>query len=126
MKNLFFMGGPLFMGILTLLFITMVLWMVFHFIRAYHAKEGSKEIALRNLKYGKSIGLFALIIGILGQLIGLYSAFEAIERAGDISPTMVYGGIKVSMISTLYGITIFLFSLAMWFFASLLIEKRLK
>ena len=124
MKNLFLMGGPLFMSILTILLITMSGWIVYHLIVAYNSQQTNLEKTLRKLKYGKSIGLFAMIIGIFGQLLGFFDAFSAIEKAGDISPALVYGGIKISMISTLYGIFIYLFSLLLWFTASLLIERN--
>ncbi|MFW5821363.1 MAG: MotA/TolQ/ExbB proton channel family protein [Bacteroidota bacterium] len=53
-------------------------------------KDYSSPASLReNLSYIKPIGLFAMITGILGQLIGLYSAFNAIEEAGDVSPAMI-------------------------------------
>ena len=125
MKDLFFMGGTLFMGILTILLLIMIGWSLYHFIAAYGAKQSNLEIVLRRMGYGKSIGLFAMITGIFGQLIGFYEAFSVIEHAGDISPAMVYGGIKVSMITTLYGISIYLISLVLWFVASLIIESRL-
>ncbi len=118
------MGGPLFMGILTFLLVVMTVWIVYHTIKGYTSQQVQQEKALRQLKYGKSIGLFAMVTGIFGQLIGFYEAFTAIEQAGDISPALVYGGIKVSMITTLYGITIYLFSLLLWFIASQLVERR--
>lgn len=124
MKNFFFMGGPLFISILTIVMVVMAVWTLYHFISGYKSVQLSRETILRRLGYGKSIGLFAMIIGILGQLIGLYDAFAAIEKMGDISPSMVYGGIKVSMITTLYGIFIYLVSLILWFVTSAIIEKR--
>jgi biopolymer transport protein ExbB/TolQ len=124
MKNFFSMGGPLFMSILTIVMVVMAVWILYHFISGYKSVQLSRETILRRLGYGKSIGLFAMIIGILGQLIGLYDAFAAIEKMGDISPSMVYGGIKVSMITTLYGIFIYLVSLILWFVTSAIIEKR--
>lgn len=124
MKNFFFMGGPLFISILTIVMVVMAVWTLYHFISGYKSVQLSRETILRRLGYGKSIGLFAMIIGILGQLIGLYDAFAAIEKMGDISPSMVYGGIKVSMITTLYGIFIYLASLILWFVTSAIIEKR--
>lgn len=123
MKNLFFMGGPLFMSILTILFVLMTVWIVYHLVVFMSKTDVTKEKALRQLKYGRSVGLFAAITGITGQLVGLYYAFSAIEEAADISPAMVFGGIKVSMITTLYGIIIFLFSLLLWFVASQLVER---
>ena len=72
------------------------------------------------------MGLFTMITGILGQLIGLMMAFSAIERAGDISPGMVYGGLKVSMYTTLYGIFIYLLSILFWFILDLWHHKKLE
>ena len=126
MRNLFFMGGTLFMSILTILFLIMLIWFIYHFIAAHNAKQSSPEIVLRRIGYGKSIGLFAMITGIFGQLIGFYEAFSVIENAGDISPGMMYGGIKVSMITTLYGISIYLTSLIIWFLSSIVIERKLE
>lgn len=125
MKDLFFMGGALFMSILSLLLIVIVSWIAYHFIITYFSKNPLQKKSLRKLQYGKSIGLFALIFGILGQLIGLYQAFSVIEEVGNISPNLIYGGIKVSMIPTFYGIIIYLLSILLWFTASILIEKNL-
>ncbi|BAX80145.1 MotA/TolQ/ExbB proton channel family protein [Labilibaculum antarcticum] len=126
MKDMFFMGGPIFMGILSLLLIAMVSWIAYHFIGVLFSKNTILEQTLRKVGYGKSIGLFALIIGILGQLLGLFNAFSVIEQAGNISPSVIYGGIKVSMIPTFYGIIIYLLSILLWFVASILIEKKLE
>lgn len=54
------------------------------------------------------VGLFAFVLGIFSQGIGLYQAMGAIEAAGNVSPALVMGGLKVSMIAPLYGLTIFL------------------
>lgn len=54
------------------------------------------------------VGLFAFVLGIFSQGVGLYQAMSAIEAAGGVSPEMVMGGLKVSMIAPLYGLTIFL------------------
>lgn len=112
------------MSILTILFLIMVVWIVYQFISGLNHDPSDKESVLRKIKYGRSVGLFALITGILGQLVGLYSAFSAIERASDISPAIIFGGIKVSMITTFYGILIYLISIILWFVASALIERR--
>ena len=56
----------------------------------------------------KNAGLLAVITGILGQLIGLFSAFEAIQQMGSVSPAMLASGLKVSMITTIYGVIIYI------------------
>ena len=86
------MGGPLFMGMLTLIFIALIVAAVL--------KKGVKEI-----------GLLALAIGFLGQLIGLMGAFEGIEAMGGVSQSMLAGGLKVSSITSIYGLLIYIISL---------------
>ena len=124
MKELFYMGGPLVLGILTTLLVIMVA-IAIYFSTSIASGKASEKINFRHqLTYLKSVGLFTMIMGILGQLIGLMGAFNAIERASDISPVVVFGGLKVSMISTLYGIIIYLFSILIWFILDLWYHKN--
>ena len=43
-------------------------------------------------------------LGFLGTVIGMVQAFDDIERAGDISPTIVAGGMKVALLTTVFGL----------------------
>lgn len=43
-------------------------------------------------------------LGFLGTVIGMVMAFDQIEGAGDISPTIVAAGMKVALITTIFGI----------------------
>jgi biopolymer transport protein ExbB len=45
-------------------------------------------------------------LGFLGTVIGMVMAFDEIQRVGDISPTVVAGGMKVALITTIYGIVV--------------------
>ena len=45
-------------------------------------------------------------LGCLGTVIGMVMAFDDIQRAGDISPTVVAGGMKVALITTIFGIIV--------------------
>ena len=45
-------------------------------------------------------------LGFLGTVIGMVMAFDQIQRAGDISPTVVAGGMKVALITTIFGIVV--------------------
>ena len=46
------------------------------------------------------------MLGFLGTVIGLVVAFDAIEVAGDISPTLVAGGMKIALITTVFGLIV--------------------
>lgn len=46
----------------------------------------------------------APLLGFLGTVVGMIQAFDAIEQAGDISPTLVAGGIKVALLTTAGGL----------------------
>ena len=55
------------------------------------------------------ISLFVAIapsLGFLGTVVGMVQAFDDIEKAGDISPTVVAGGMKVALITTIFGLIV--------------------
>jgi biopolymer transport protein ExbB len=55
------------------------------------------------------ISLFIAIapmLGFMGTVIGMIAAFDSIEAAGDISPSLVAGGIKVALITTVSGLIV--------------------
>lgn len=93
MLDLFYEGGTLFMTILTILLLGVI-------VCFWKFPEWIKEV-----------GLLALSIGILGQVIGLYGAFKGIEQMGEVSQQMMAGGLKVSSIPTIYGLLIYILSI---------------
>ena len=66
------------------------------------------SVQMSQLENGLSwIQLFisiAPMLGFMGTVIGMIAAFDAIEAAGDISPNLVAGGIKVALITTVFGL----------------------
>ena len=46
------------------------------------------------------------MLGFMGTVIGMIAAFDSIEAAGDISPSLVAGGIKVSLLTTVFGLIV--------------------
>ena len=69
---------------------------------------GSVQVA--NMEKGCSwIKLFIALapsLGFLGTVIGMVMAFDQIQEAGDISPTIVASGMKVALITTIFGIVV--------------------
>jgi len=97
MIDLFFEGGPVYMGILTIILTVLVAV----FLYAISKKSDFSFFI-------KQIGLLGLVVGVLGQLQGLYQMLDAVQSLESVSPAMLAGGLKVSLISTFYGFIIFL------------------
>lgn len=110
MIDLFYMGGPLFMGILTIILIIAVAVAVYIYVQG-----GRESTKAPSASLVKEIGIFGLIFGIFGQFMGLYQAFSAIEQMGSVSPALLAGGLKVSVITTIYGMIIFVISWLLYF-----------
>ena len=69
------------------------------------------------------IGLFialAPMLGFMGTVVGMVAAFDSIQAAGDISPTLVAGGIKVALLTTLLGLIV---AVILQLFYSYLVSK---
>lgn len=48
----------------------------------------------------------APMLGFLGTVVGMIQAFDKIQSVGDISPTIVAGGIKVALLTTVFGLIV--------------------
>ena len=84
------------------------------------AKEGIEIVEKSIVSYGSVqmgllerglswISLFislAPMLGFMGTVIGMIGAFDAIEEAGDISPSLVAGGIKIALLTTVFGLIV--------------------
>ena len=104
MLTFFYERGLGFMSVLTVLLVAI-------FFAAWKAPRWVKEI-----------GLFALLFGFLGTILGLYQVLIALrdiagtEGAGSsigslIPPGVLCGGLKVTLNTAIYGICIYLVSL---------------
>ena len=93
--QLFVEGGYVFMSIITLMLVAL-------FFAAWKAPAWIKEI-----------GLLALAFGFLGTLLGFRSAAEFIQSQAEISPNVIWGGVKVGLIPVVYGIIVYLVSLVL-------------
>jgi len=93
-------GGPLFMVPLVLIIIAIVVLFVIGLL-------GKKKIIHTNQLIGH-LSLFGMIWGFLGSTIGLISAFDAIESVDGISQSMFAGGLKVALLTTVFGLITFL------------------
>lgn len=81
-------------------------------------------LLVSNMEKGCSwIRLFIAVapsLGFLGTVIGMVMAFDQIQTAGDISPTIVAKGMKVALITTIFGIIV---AIVLQFFYGYILSK---
>ena len=99
-----------------------------------HIKEPLEQIDRQLTNYGSVlvsnmekgctwIRLFIAVapsLGFLGTVIGMVMAFDRIQTAGDISPTIVAEGMKVALITTIFGIIV---AIILQFFYNYILSK---
>ena len=99
-----------------------------------HIKEPLEQIDRQLTNYGSLqvsnmekgctwIRLFIAVapsLGFLGTVIGMVMAFDRIQTAGDISPTIVAEGMKVALITTIFGIIV---AIVLQFFYNYILSK---
>ncbi len=85
-----------------------------------NAGEGPEAVEKAIVSYGSVqmgllekglvwISLFIAIapmLGFMGTVIGMIQAFDRIEAVGDLSPSVVAGGIKVALLTTVFGLVV--------------------
>jgi biopolymer transport protein ExbB len=69
---------------------------------------GSVQMGLleKNLSWIQLFISIAPMLGFMGTVIGMIMAFDSIQIAGDVSPQLVASGIKVALITTVFGLII--------------------
>lgn len=60
----------------------------------------------KNISWISLFIALAPMLGFMGTVIGMIEAFDAIEAKGDISPSLVAGGIKVALLTTVFGLIV--------------------
>jgi hypothetical protein len=112
MFDLFVSGGVTFMTLVTL----PAIFMLYFAAKAAGALYGKKATYQPGkLYYIRFFGMLSLVLGVLGQIIGLYEAMKYISQMGEVSQQVLAGGINVSFITTLYGFAVFLIAHIIWF-----------
>ena len=83
---------------------------------------GSVQMGLleKNLSWISLFISVAPMLGFMGTVIGIIQAFDKIQEQGDVSPTVVAGGIKVALITTVTGLIV---AIILQFFYNYLISK---
>jgi len=92
-----------------------VFFLAIRFIILYRSNKNPQKLKRANDAI-LFVGSLGFLIGISGQMIGLMSAFDAIQKAGsDIAPQAIAGGLKVTFIAPSFGMALLLISAIIWF-----------
>lgn len=125
MIDLFIEGGIVFMGLLTLVLLAVLIIGVRQFLLINNGNVSTDQ-ALVSIDLIRKVGLFGMVLGIFAQLRGLYQMFDAVQEINNVSPALLAGGLKVSMITTEYGVIIFLIAYLIWFGLKAMIQSKNK
>ncbi len=109
-----FMGGISFMLPIYIMWIVVIFFTIKFLLNYFSKNKDLKKLAKQNSLI-IFIGSFAFLFGLLGQIIGMYQALVCVQKAGDISPALIAGGLRISLLAPLYGFVLFLISGIIWF-----------
>jgi hypothetical protein len=60
-------------------------------------------------------GVFAVVLGVLGTLLGIVQAAQAIELAGGVDSALAWGGVRLSLPPTIFALLLFGAAALAWF-----------
>ena len=98
----FYEGGPFFMSCILICLLLSLYFIVRGII-------GLKKplVINKNLRLTSDVSLLGLVVGFLGSIIGLITAFDSVEALGNPEPALFAGGLKVSLLTATFGLFTF-------------------
>lgn len=99
-------GGVFFMSLILICF----LFSVFFIVKGIISNKTNNALSKKMLKLGIDSSLLGLVIGFFASVIGLITAFDTIEAMGDADPAVFAGGLKVSLLTAVFGLFTFAIS----------------
>lgn len=59
-------------------------------------------------------GFLCALLGVLGTVVGLTIAADSVSRAGSASPVLIWGGVKVALSTTVFGLCLLTVAVVAW------------
>ena len=101
--NRFMEGGALFMSLVLIC----LLISIYFTVKSLLNIKTNIEISKKMLKHISDSGTLGLALGIMGLFLGLIAAFDVLETTGGAAPSIIAGGLKVALLSPLFGLFTF-------------------
>ncbi|WP_192349362.1 hypothetical protein [Algoriphagus sp. Y33] len=92
---------------MTLVLLCLVLATFFTF-KAFAHLNGEQANFLKYKKLINQVALLGLVISFANSLLGLIQGFDALEASGGAEPAILAGGLKITLLSPLFGLTVFI------------------
>ncbi len=102
----FYEGGPLFMSLILIC----LLLSIFLLVRGFLSLKKDILKSKKMLSLAIDSSLLGLVLGFLGSIIGLITAFDTVEALGNPDPAIFAGGLKVSLLTATFGLFSFVVS----------------
>ena len=99
-------GGPLFMSLILIC----LLLSLFFLVRGFLSVKTNGDLSSKMLKLTIDSSLLGLVLGFLGSVIGLITAFDSVEAMGSPDPAIFAGGLKISLLTATFGLLTFVIS----------------
>ena len=97
-------GGPLMMSLITICLILSIVFL----IKGFSSLNTNLNQSKKMLSLAVDSSLLGLVIGFFGSVIGLITAFDSVEAMGNPDPSVFAGGLKVSLLTAVYGLFSFI------------------
>ena len=104
--NRFLEGGALFMSLI--LFCLLI--SIYFTAKSVLNIKNNIEVSRKMLKHINDTSVLALALGVMSAFIGLISAFDVLEASGGAEPAIIAGGLKIALLSPLFGLFTFCIS----------------
>ncbi|AUC81228.1 MotA/TolQ/ExbB proton channel family protein [Lacinutrix sp. Bg11-31] len=98
--NPFVEGGPVFMSLILIC----LLLSIFFIIKGFLSLKANEAVSIKMIKLTVDSSLLGLVLGFLGSVIGLITAFDSIQSMGNVDPNIFAGGLKVSLLTATFGL----------------------
>ena len=104
--NRFLEGGTLFMSLILICLLLSIYFMT----RGFLSVKTNPVLSKKMLALINDSGTLGLALGFFSAFLGLITGFDAIEASGNAEPAILAGGIKVALLSPLFGLFTFVVS----------------
>ncbi len=120
LSELYSAGGVPFMHAVSIPFIANLVLIVITVLQIVQKKNVNQKL----IEIGKQLGGLSLALGVFGTVMGLFQAFDALENSKDVIPfQVIMGGLKVAIITLLYGLIAYCISLVAYIILKLSVRQ---